>query len=107
MSTNTCNNPVICFASNLEHALRNSAELLESTSRHSSESYYNSNSVLLDDDGWMAGPHGRLLFWVPPASRQHSFIAYAPGTVLVITKRQELDLSRMAHGQHWSNCRDT
>ncbi|KIK31388.1 hypothetical protein CY34DRAFT_103352, partial [Suillus luteus UH-Slu-Lm8-n1] len=55
--------------------------------------------------GWMVGPKDRLLFWVPPASRPTFY--YSPGTVLVIPRGgPELDLSRMAHGQHWQECRE-
>ncbi|KAG1807959.1 uncharacterized protein BJ212DRAFT_1436696 [Suillus subaureus] len=52
----------------------------------------------------MAGPKHRLLFWVPPASRD---LFYSPETALVIPRGgPELDLSRMAHGQHWQRCRE-
>ncbi|KAG2141150.1 uncharacterized protein EDB93DRAFT_1209475 [Suillus bovinus] len=54
--------------------------------------------------GWMVGPNRRLLFWVPPTSRE-SF--YSPRTTLVIPRGgPELDMSRMAHGQHWQKCRE-
>ncbi|KAG2064163.1 hypothetical protein BDR04DRAFT_934660, partial [Suillus decipiens] len=53
--------------------------------------------------GWMVGPKRRLLFWVPPASR-HSF--WSPGTALVMPRALDLDLSLMAHGQHWQTCRE-
>ncbi|KAG2347603.1 WD40 repeat-like protein, partial [Suillus weaverae] len=53
--------------------------------------------------GWVAGPKHRLLLWVPPASR-HPF--YSPQTTLTIPRGPELDLSRMAHGQHWQKCRE-
>jgi WD40 repeat protein len=100
MPTNTCNNLLISFSSNLEHALRNSADLLEPASHHNS----NSPPFLLQDDGWVMGPNHRLLFWVPPASR---LPFYTPWTSLVIPSGcPELDLSRMAHGTHWSSCRD-
>ncbi|KAG1815703.1 uncharacterized protein BJ212DRAFT_1358125 [Suillus subaureus] len=99
MLANTRNNHAICFASSLELALYNPAELLESTSHHD----LNSTPVLLKD-GWMVGADRRLLFWVPPPSRQQPF--YSPRTVFVIPSGQEIDLSRMAHGEHWSNCRD-
>ncbi|KAG2748431.1 hypothetical protein P692DRAFT_20733605, partial [Suillus brevipes Sb2] len=79
------------------HALPNPAELLEG-SHHESDS----TPVLLDD-GWVAGADRRLLFWVPPASRRPF---YYPGVALVIPSGLEIDLSRMAHGEHWSNCRD-
>ncbi|KAG1812294.1 hypothetical protein EV424DRAFT_1515281 [Suillus variegatus] len=100
MPTNTSNNHVICFSSNLEHALPNPADLCELTPRHNS----NTTPFLLQIDGWMMGPNRRLLFWVPPASR-HAF--YTPRTSLVIPRGGvELDLSHMEHGTNWSSCRD-
>ncbi|KAG1868216.1 hypothetical protein C8R48DRAFT_654526 [Suillus tomentosus] len=57
----------------------------------------------MQEDGWVKGTHGRLLFWVPPASRQPF---YNPRTVFVMSGGLEIDLSRMAHGEDWSNCRD-
>ncbi|KAG1813787.1 hypothetical protein EV424DRAFT_1415585 [Suillus variegatus] len=96
MFTNAWNNRTICFASSLEHALQNPDELLESTS------HLNSTHVMLNG-GWMKGTSHRLLFWVPPASREQPF--YSPGTALIIPSGQEIDLSRMAHGEDWSNCR--
>ncbi|KAG2032308.1 hypothetical protein BDR03DRAFT_926898 [Suillus americanus] len=58
--------------------------------------------LLNRDSGWVVGPKDRLLFWVPPASR---FAFYNPATALVIPREgPELDLSRMAHGQHWQKC---
>ncbi|KAG2065509.1 WD40 repeat-like protein, partial [Suillus decipiens] len=55
--------------------------------------------ALPGEDGWIRGPNRRLLFWVPPASR-NAF--YNPQTALVIPRRgPELDLSRMAHGTRW------
>ncbi|KAG2130162.1 uncharacterized protein EDB93DRAFT_1095098, partial [Suillus bovinus] len=57
----------------------------------------------LRDDGWVVGPKDQLLFWVPPTSRQ---AFYSPWNALVIpTGYVELDLSRMAHGSQWQNCR--
>jgi hypothetical protein len=99
MPTNTWNNRIIYFASSLKYALPNPSELLKG-SRHES----NSTPVVLEDDGWMVGVDRRLLFWVPPTSQQEPL--YTPGTVLVIPSGLEIDLSRMAHGEHWSNCRD-
>ncbi|KAG2158576.1 uncharacterized protein EDB93DRAFT_1219155 [Suillus bovinus] len=100
MPTDTCNDQPICFSSNVEHALPNPADLLEPTSHDNS----NSTPFLLQDDGWMMGPNRRLLFWVPPASRD---AFYTPWTSLVISRGGvELDLSCMAHGTNWSSCRD-
>ncbi|KAG2153456.1 uncharacterized protein EDB93DRAFT_1135027 [Suillus bovinus] len=94
-----CNNRLVSFSSNLKHALPNPSDLLEPPSHDS-----DSTPFLLQADGWMTGPNHRLLFWVPPTSR-HAF--YTPWTSLVIpTGYPELDLSRMAHGTHWSSCRD-
>ncbi|KAG2140170.1 hypothetical protein DEU56DRAFT_735344 [Suillus clintonianus] len=101
ISTSTQKNHFICFSSTLGYALRNPADILEGTLHHDSDS----TPFLLGADGWASGPSRRLLFWVPPASRQ-SFL-YNPWTALVIPRGCiELDLSRMAHGEHWSNCRD-
>ncbi|KAG2071837.1 hypothetical protein BDR04DRAFT_1015230 [Suillus decipiens] len=63
---------------------------------------WKNNSISFSSHGWV-GPEHRLLFWVPPASR-HLF--WSPGTVLVIPRANDLDLSRMAHGQHWQMCRE-
>ncbi|KAG1815761.1 uncharacterized protein BJ212DRAFT_1358512 [Suillus subaureus] len=99
MHSNNCNNHPICFASNLKHALQNPTELLKGTSHHDLNP-----TPVLPKDGWMVGANRRLLFWVPLASRERPF--YSPGIASVIPSGQEIDLSRMAHGEHWSNCRD-
>jgi WD40 repeat protein len=100
MPTNTCNGLLISFSSNPEHALRNPADLAESTSHHKS----NITPFSLQADGWVMGPNHRLFFWVPPASRLG---LHNPWTSLVIPRGYpELDLSRMVHGTHWSSCRD-
>ncbi|KAG2064145.1 WD40 repeat-like protein, partial [Suillus decipiens] len=93
--TNTSNNHDICFASDLEYTLPNSAELFHD---------HLHSTLLSQTDGWMVGADDRLLFWVPPTSREQPF--HSPGTVFVIPSVQQIDLSRMAHGEHWSNCRD-
>ncbi|KAG1821750.1 uncharacterized protein BJ212DRAFT_1426041 [Suillus subaureus] len=101
MTLNTWNNHFVCFSPNSIHALRNTSELTEGVSHddHSSTPFF-----LNVDSGWVVGPKHRLLFWVPPASR-HPF--YNPVTILVIPRGgPELDLSRMAHGQHWKECRE-
>ncbi|KIK40272.1 hypothetical protein CY34DRAFT_87666, partial [Suillus luteus UH-Slu-Lm8-n1] len=47
-------------------------------------------------DGWVMGPDRRLLFWVPPASRNPF---HNPLTAFVLPRGgPELDLSRMARG---------
>ncbi|KAG1905063.1 uncharacterized protein F5891DRAFT_1010716 [Suillus fuscotomentosus] len=101
MTFNTWNNHFICFSPSSIHALRNTSELMEGASLDGRSS----TRFLLDrPSGWMIGPKHRLLFWVPPASR-HPF--YNPQTALVIPRGgPELDLSLMAHGQHWQKCRE-
>ncbi|KAG2339592.1 hypothetical protein BDR05DRAFT_938889 [Suillus weaverae] len=101
MTRNTWNNHFIRFSSNPIHALCDSSELMEGAShddRSSTPFFLNS------DSGWVVGPKRRLLFWVPLASRNPF---YSPATTLVIPRGcPELDLSRMAHGQHWQKCRE-
>jgi WD40 repeat protein len=94
MTLNTRNNHFICFSPNSIHALCNTFELMGGAS-HDNRS---SNPFVLNGNGWVVGPKYRLLFWVPPASRDPF---YNPATVIVIPRGcPELDLSRMAHGQH-------
>ncbi|KAG2155726.1 hypothetical protein DEU56DRAFT_724843, partial [Suillus clintonianus] len=91
----------ISFSSNPKHSLYNTAELIEGTSHDDRRS----TSFSLGPDGWMLGPNRRLLFWVPPASREA--FSYNPRTALVMLKGCiELDLSHMAHGTRWQRCRD-
>jgi hypothetical protein len=101
------NNHFVCFSPNSIHALRDTSELMEGASHNDRSSHDDRSStpfVLNVDSGWVEGPNHRLLFWVPPASRNPF---YSPATVLVIPRGcPELDLSRMVHGQHWKECRE-
>ncbi|KAG2753679.1 hypothetical protein P692DRAFT_20721712, partial [Suillus brevipes Sb2] len=90
----------VCLASRLEHALRNPAELLETTTHE----FNDPTGLAVPKDGWMVGADRRLLFWVPPPNREQPL--YHPGTVFVIPSGLEIDLSRMSHGESWANCRD-
>ncbi|KIK36383.1 hypothetical protein CY34DRAFT_811336, partial [Suillus luteus UH-Slu-Lm8-n1] len=78
---NAANDDFISFSSNSTHALRDTTELLTGAPHNDRMSTF----AVPEDDGWMMGPNRRLLFWVPPASR-------------------ELDLGRMAHGTRWQQC---
>ncbi|KAG2353383.1 hypothetical protein BDR07DRAFT_1433503 [Suillus spraguei] len=100
MTLNTLDNPFISFSSNSIHSLCDTSELTEGASHDDRSS---TPFVLNVDSGWVVGPKRRLLFWVPPAAR-YSF--WSPGTVLVLPRGPELDLSRMAHGQHWQRCQE-
>ncbi|KAG2087912.1 uncharacterized protein F5147DRAFT_789727, partial [Suillus discolor] len=96
---NTANDALISFSSNPTHALRDTAELLAGARPHDRRSTFN----FLEEDGWMMGPNHRLLFWVPPASRET--FRYNPRNALVMPEGGiELDLSCMAHGMCWHDC---
>ncbi|KAG1736948.1 WD40-repeat-containing domain protein [Suillus occidentalis] len=94
---NTANDDFISFSSNSTHALRDTTELLAGAPHDDRRSTFR----LLREDGWMVGPNDRLLFWIPPASRNPF---YNPWTALVLPRAPELDLSRMAHGTRWKHC---
>ncbi|KAG2752771.1 WD40 repeat-like protein [Suillus brevipes Sb2] len=98
MTLNTSNNHSISFSSNPIHALRNALELIHPASHDN----HSSIPCVLNDSGWVVGPKHQLLFWVPSASR---FPFCNPATILVMHRGSpKLDLSRMAHGQHWQKC---
>ncbi|KAG2362423.1 hypothetical protein BDR07DRAFT_1406885 [Suillus spraguei] len=100
LSNDTWHNPSISFSSNSIHPLCHTSELTDGAS----DDDRSPTPFVLDvDSGWVVGPKRRLLFWVPPASRL-SFLS--PGTILVIPRGAELDLSHMTHGQHWRKCRE-
>ena len=59
--------------------------------------------IYFRNDGWIVGPKGQLLLWVPLAY-QKSFL-YTPWTHLIIPRGSvELDLSKLAHGLAWHKC---
>ncbi|KAG2340093.1 WD40 repeat-like protein [Suillus weaverae] len=88
--------PAICFSSNPTHALRAASSFLEDSST--------SASVTAKEDGWVVGPDGRLLLWIPLNFHP---VVYAPGNTLVIANNPlQLDLSCVAHGMSWHKCRE-
>ncbi|KAG6330479.1 hypothetical protein ID866_8610 [Astraeus odoratus] len=90
----------IKFSSSNAHALCEPHEFLyDATVRQ----FYVECPVLLCKDGWVRGPKGRLLLWVPHALRQPF---YSMQTVVVIPSGAciELDLSKMVHGTRWQMC---
>jgi WD40 repeat protein len=55
------------------------------------------------DDGWILGPNGELIFWIPPL---HQTTLWRPSNVSVIGKNPtRLDLSCFVHGSSWNHCR--
>ena len=92
--------PSICFSSSPTHTLHDAPSLFIDVSDAKRDFH---DSVHLQVDGWIVGPNGKLLLWVPPA--YHSFYFYSPGTNLVLPRGgTELDLSSMAHGPTWHQC---
>ena len=90
----------ICFSSSPTHALHHASSLFIDMSDDMEDP---KGLVHLQNDGWIVGPNGKLLLWIPSSYRSMYF--YAPHTNLVIPKGgPELDLSRMAHGPNWHKC---
>ena len=92
----------ICFSSSPAHALYDPQRLFNDVLVSDVKGHCK-DLVHLQDDGWIVGPNGKLLLWVPPS--YHSFYFYAPWTNLILPKGgPELDLSKMAHGHIWYQC---
>ncbi|KAL4072384.1 WD40-repeat-containing domain protein [Scleroderma yunnanense] len=88
------------FSSSVEHALQDVQSLFTKVSTVKGDSR---DFIQLQKDGWIVGPNGQLLLWVPPS--YHSFGFYTPWTRLVIPRGvPELDLSKMVHGSTWHEC---
>jgi WD40 repeat protein len=101
MTLNTSNNHSISFSSNPIHALRNAFELMEPASHDN----HSSIPFVLNDIGWVVGPKHQLLFGVPSSASRFPF--YNSATILVMPRGgPELELSRVAHGQHRQSCRE-
>ncbi|KAL4071517.1 quinon protein alcohol dehydrogenase-like superfamily [Scleroderma yunnanense] len=91
-------NAVVRFSSSISHALQESHKLFVDIPSGSRQLL-----VQLEEDGWIVGPNGRLLLWLP--SIYHSLFLYSPLITLVIPRGSpELDLSKMVHGPSWHEC---
>ncbi|KAG6327111.1 hypothetical protein ID866_11978 [Astraeus odoratus] len=87
---------ILCFSTSQSHSLKNVVELLCCTQGKSKL------LISLQDGGWILGPTGQLILWIPPI---HSVLFAHVYNVLVIPGgRLELDLSKMAHGCNWYQC---
>ncbi|KAG6330138.1 hypothetical protein ID866_8951 [Astraeus odoratus] len=59
-------------------------------------------SLKVNNDGWITGPGGKLLLWIP--GYYHAFL-YSPKNALVIPRGgPELNLSMIVHGHEWHDC---
>ena len=92
--------PPIHFSSSTVHALYDAQSLFVDMSNVNGDCR---GLIHLQSDGWIVGPIGKLLLWVPPS--YHKLFHYTPWTHLVIPRGSpELDLSKMAHGPAWHRC---
>ncbi|OJA13986.1 hypothetical protein AZE42_04596 [Rhizopogon vesiculosus] len=88
----------ICFSPNLTYAL--CSEFTFSCLEDSCTPA----SLGPSEEGWVIGPEGRLLLWIPTSLYP---AMHVPGNKLVISNdASELDLSRFAHGISWEMCRE-
>ncbi|KIN96789.1 hypothetical protein M404DRAFT_926689 [Pisolithus tinctorius Marx 270] len=90
----------ICFSFDPSHALHNSNPPVDGFVKQGAML---SQAVKLHDDGWIRGPKGQLLLWIPPKLRSPF---YSMWTIRVIPRGccTELDLSQMVHGKEWCKC---
>ncbi|CCM02480.1 uncharacterized protein FIBRA_04580 [Fibroporia radiculosa] len=64
------------------------------------------SSLIPDEEGWVVGPKGQLLLWVPIQLVDRSRIP-APGNISVFLNNMlQLDLSQFTHGEAWNECYD-
>ncbi|KIK13811.1 hypothetical protein PISMIDRAFT_371754 [Pisolithus microcarpus 441] len=91
----------VYFSSISSEALYNSLQLLDGLLEEDKNMRH--EPVKFFHDGWIRGPKGRLLLWIPPPLREPS---YSIWTKIVIPKGGciELDLSQMVHGKQWDQC---
>lgn len=54
-------------------------------------------------DGWLLGPHGELLFWVPEGRRQS---LWRPCLMHISAKNiTRLNFDSFVHGSRWTECK--
>ena len=101
---NSFSNSSVCFSSTRKHALCNNVDRLFSgmESGPGSETQDARDMIRLDHDGWIIGPAGQLLFWVPPSLHGKIYLPW--NTLLIPRGGPELDLSHMVHGETWQQC---
>ncbi|KAI6139965.1 hypothetical protein BKA82DRAFT_4219479 [Pisolithus tinctorius] len=82
------------------HALHDAGQLLD----HLQDAHTSRDEpVKLHNDGWLKGPNGRLLLWIPVSLRV-PFYSMWNTAVIPIGCCVELDLSQMVHGTKWHQC---
>ena len=87
--------PAIQFSSDSIHALRSpSFSHLQAHTPH---------PLAPNEDGWIIGPDGRLLLWVPASLYP---LVYVPNILVALDDASKFDLSHFAHGESWHKCRE-
>ncbi|KAI6026968.1 hypothetical protein EDC04DRAFT_2573423, partial [Pisolithus marmoratus] len=91
----------VCFSSVSSQALHDGQQILDGIQWDDVHVGY--QPVKLFNDGWIRGPKGRLLLWIPPTFWRPF---YSMWTTVVIPKGRciELDMSQMVHGTLWHEC---
>jgi len=82
-----------------EHALRDAHKLFHDIKDMEGDWR---DLIQLKSDGWIVGPRGRLLIWVPLTYR--SSLRFMRNTLVIPRGEVELDLSSMVHGNEWEEC---
>ena len=60
------------------------------------------NQSTVDDNGWVKGENGELLFWVPP---RHRFCLRKPNNTRIIGPNEtQLDFENARWGEDWTEC---
>lgn len=90
----------ICFSSLSEHTLCDSDRLFDGATVERDWR----ELVQMERDGWIVGPEGRLLLWVPVTCRA---LLRSLRSLVIPRSDMELDLSDMAHGNAWQHCFQT
>ncbi|KIO07930.1 hypothetical protein M404DRAFT_376986 [Pisolithus tinctorius Marx 270] len=93
----------ICFSFVPSHALGDSEQLIYGVLQGDRDRLTCAQPVKLHHDGWIKGPNGELLLWIPVTLRSP---LYTMRTKVVIPRGCciELDLSHMVHGHQWHKC---
>ena len=55
-------------------------------------------------DGWILGPNGELLLWVPPMNRTDLLHPHSRSRILGVPSPTELDFSNFKCGTEWTQC---
>ncbi|GJJ12624.1 hypothetical protein Clacol_006867 [Clathrus columnatus] len=64
-----------------------------------------SNSSIMDNRGWVLGPNGELLFWIPYARRAG---LWRPNMMHIAgTSITKLNFENFVHGLRWTECKET